>query len=107
PYGQRPMLSKLLPYAAPFSRALDDERLDTILKGVSRSFSRSLAVLPRAVRTQLSLTYLIARAADTIADTDVIPRKERSVMLGALAGCIVQPEKAAEVSATIKAALAG
>ncbi|MCC6809897.1 MAG: squalene/phytoene synthase family protein [Deltaproteobacteria bacterium] len=88
-------------------RALDDERLDAILKGVSRSFYLSLAVLPRAVRAQLSVAYLVARAADTVADTEVIPRGERAALLGALKQAIVAPELAQATSAKIKGALAG
>ncbi len=40
-----------------------------VLKGVSRSFYLTLAILPQAVRSQIGLAYLFARAADTIADT--------------------------------------
>ncbi len=43
--------------------------LSQVLKGVSRSFYLTLAVLPEAVRSQIGLAYLFARAADTIADT--------------------------------------
>lgn len=43
--------------------------LEDILKGTSRAFYLSLAVLPAPVRAPLSLAYLIARAADTIADS--------------------------------------
>lgn len=48
--------------------ALDDPALDHLLARVSRSFYLSLAVLPRAVRRQMALAYLLARAADTVAD---------------------------------------
>jgi len=40
-----------------------------ILKRVSRSFYLTIAVLPRAVRSQIGLAYLLARAADTLADS--------------------------------------
>ncbi len=40
-----------------------------VLKRVSRSFYLTLAILPHAVRFQIGLAYLFARAADTIADT--------------------------------------
>ncbi len=43
--------------------------LGDVLKGVSRSFYLTLAILPQAVRSQIGLAYLFARAADTIADT--------------------------------------
>ena len=51
--------------------------LRDILKQVSRSFYLTLAVVPANVRDQIGLAYLFARAADTIADTDVIERAQR------------------------------
>ncbi len=57
--------------------------LRQVLKRVSRSFYLSLVVLPRAVREQVSLAYLFCRAADTIADTRIIPRDERLNVLQA------------------------
>jgi len=51
--------------------------LRDILKQVSRSFYLTLAVVPANVRDQIGLSYLFARAADTIADTDVIERARR------------------------------
>lgn len=37
----------------------------------------TLNVLPSTVRDQMGLAYLFARAADTIADTDLISREQR------------------------------
>lgn len=54
-----------------------------LLAAVSRSFYLSLRVLPRAVRAPLSLGYLLARAADTIADVPVRPAAERLALLAA------------------------
>ena len=51
--------------------------LRSMLKRVSRSFYLTLAVLPSPLRTPMGLAYLLARAADTIADTRVIPRTDR------------------------------
>jgi farnesyl-diphosphate farnesyltransferase len=48
---------------------------------VSRSFYLTLAVVPRTVRAQIGLAYLFARAADTIADTDLIERSQRLILL--------------------------
>src|SRR5438132_7146957 len=48
-----------------------------LLKSVSRSFYLTLAILPRNVRAQMALAYLYARAADSIADTRLIPREQR------------------------------
>jgi farnesyl-diphosphate farnesyltransferase len=44
---------------------------------VSRSFYLTIAVLPSDVRDQVGLSYLFARAVDTIADTDLIDRGQR------------------------------
>ena len=54
-----------------------------LLKGVSRSFYLSLAVLPREIRPTVGLAYLFARAADTIADTRLLPRSQRLLHLAA------------------------
>ena len=48
-----------------------------ILRNVSRSFYLSLAVLPKTLRRQMGLAYLFCRAADTIADTPILPYHER------------------------------
>ena len=55
--------------------------LRRILKQVSRSFYLSLVVLPSSVRNQVSLAYLFCRAADTLADTRMLPYDERLRML--------------------------
>jgi farnesyl-diphosphate farnesyltransferase len=65
-------------------RAVPDRSLDEILSGVSRSFYLSLAILPRAIRSQLSVAYLVARAADTIADTRVVRAERRLELLDGL-----------------------
>ncbi|MEM7235882.1 MAG: phytoene/squalene synthase family protein [Planctomycetota bacterium] len=55
--------------------------LNEILRGVSRSFYLTLRVVPRAMRAPLSTGYLFCRAADTIADTRLLPREERVELL--------------------------
>jgi len=55
-----------------------------VLKSVSRSFYLSLKVLPSAVRPAIAHAYLLARAADTIADTRLIDRRLRVTHLLAL-----------------------
>lgn len=55
--------------------------LRDLLRSVSRSFYLTLHVLPRCVRAQVGLSYLFARAADTIADTDLIDRAGRLLYL--------------------------
>lgn len=57
------------------------DRLNAILKRVSRSFYLTLRILPRALRTPIGLAYLFARAADTIADTALISPTERLTLL--------------------------
>src|SRR5262245_6975190 len=59
--------------AAPRARPT----LDDLLRQVSRSFHLSLKILSPAVREPIGLAYLLARAADTVADTRVVPRTER------------------------------
>ncbi|CAG4886733.1 phytoene/squalene synthase family protein [Paraburkholderia saeva] len=58
--------------------------LGPLLKGVSRSFYLTLRVLPAGMRDPVGLAYLLARAADTIADTSLIPPDQRLYMLLAL-----------------------
>ena len=57
------------------------DRLNALLKGVSRSFYLTLRILPRSLRTPIGLAYLFARAADTIADTTLISSAERLTLL--------------------------
>jgi farnesyl-diphosphate farnesyltransferase len=60
------------------------ELLRDVLPGVSRSFALSLRILPATLRLPLGVTYLVARAADTIADTRVLPPRERLAALRGL-----------------------
>lgn len=60
--------------------------LRDVLKRVSRSFYLTLAILPQAVRSQIGLAYLLARAADTIADTGELDDAVRLECLGLLKG---------------------
>jgi farnesyl-diphosphate farnesyltransferase len=55
--------------------------LGELLKNVSRSFYLTLRVLPAGLRTPIGLGYLLARAADTIADTALIPSEARLDLL--------------------------
>jgi farnesyl-diphosphate farnesyltransferase len=60
------------------------ELLRDLLKQVSRLFYTTLTVVPADVRDQVSLAYLFARAADTIADTELIDRPRRLDFLSRL-----------------------
>jgi len=55
--------------------------LHDVLKQVSRSFYLTLAILPSRVAKQVGLAYLLARAADTVADTGQVDRSARVMFL--------------------------
>lgn len=57
------------------------DRLNDLLKRVSRSFYLSLRILPQSLRLPIGLAYLLARGADTIADTILISPSERLIYL--------------------------
>lgn len=57
--------------------------LTDLLRRVSRSFYLTLNILPPAVRHQIGLAYLLARASDTIADTELLPADQRLALLDA------------------------
>jgi farnesyl-diphosphate farnesyltransferase len=56
--------------------------MQDLLKQVSRSFYLTLRILPRSIKSQLSLSYLLARASDTVADTHLIevPRRREALL---------------------------
>ncbi|HTH61322.1 MAG TPA: phytoene/squalene synthase family protein [Paraburkholderia sp.] len=62
--------------------------LGPLLKGVSRSFYLTLNVLPAGMRDPVGVAYLLARAADTIADTALIPPDQRLELLLSLRACV-------------------
>ena len=68
------------------------ELLRDLLKQVSRLFYTTLVVVPSDVRDQVSLAYLFARAADTIADTELIDRPRRLDFLGQFKGQFVSDQ---------------
>jgi len=59
-----------------------------VLERTSRSFYLTLRLLPRAVRGDASLGYLLARATDTIADTSSHALPQRAGMLRAAASSL-------------------
>jgi len=61
-----------------------NELLTDLLKAVSRSFYLTLRVLPKSIRPQIGLAYLLARTTDTIADTEIVPLEQRLKMLEVL-----------------------
>lgn len=66
--------------------------LRELLKRVSRLFYTTLVVVPADVRDQVSLAYLFARAADTIADTDLIDHPRRLDFLSQFKGQFVSDQ---------------
>ena len=58
--------------------------LTSLLRDVSRSFYLTIRVLPRGVRRPIGLAYLLARATDTIADTELVPVERRLAALAQL-----------------------
>lgn len=59
-------------------------RLNELLRATSRSFYLTLRVLPRTIRPQIGLAYLLARTTDTVADTELIPVARRLEVLAQL-----------------------
>jgi len=69
-----------------------ETELFTLLKGVSRSFYISVRFLPGRIRMAIALGYLLARASDTIADTNQLPPAERIEFLGRFLGSVSNQE---------------
>ena len=67
-----------------------------LLKRVSRAFYLSIRVLPERIRQPAGLAYLLARAADTIADTEAVSPDERLSMLLAFRKMLVSGEYESE-----------
>lgn len=61
----------------------DDPLLGSLLASVSRAFYLSLRVLPHGCREPIALAYLLARSADSLADTDVVVQSDRLAALEA------------------------
>lgn len=51
--------------------------LAILLKQTSRTFHKTLVVLPSAIRFQIGLAYLLARTTDTVADSEIVPVEQR------------------------------
>lgn len=69
--------------------------LNDLLREVSRSFYLTLRILPAGMREPMSVAYLLARAADTIADTTLIEAESRISLLVQLQD-VLQSEKGVE-----------
>lgn len=62
-----------------------------ILRRTSRSFHLTIRLLPPAVRGEVALAYLLARATDTLADTSSAPMEQRAAILRAARASLGQP----------------
>ncbi len=87
------------------ARATSQTLLRPLLKSVSRSFYLTLAVVPSDVRAQVGTAYLLARAADTIADTELIERTRRLQYLTRLREWILDPVTHGEAGREVQAGL--
>src|SRR2546426_116241 len=87
------------------TRASPDTLLRTVLRSVARSFYLTLAVVPSDVRAQLGVAYLLARAADTIADTDLIEHPLRLQYLTRFREWVMDPIRREDVLREVQAAL--
>ena len=77
--------------------------LQARLRGVSRAFYLTLRVLPAPLREPVGLAYLLARAADTIADTRLLPPAERLRHLLAFRAQVEGPASTAPLEAIARA----
>src|SRR5436309_3453485 len=87
------------------TRASPDTLLRTVLRSVARSFYLTLAVVPSDVRAQVGVAYLLARAADTIADTDLIEHPLRLQYLTRFREWVMGPVGREDVLRELQAAL--
>ncbi len=79
----------------PVSPATQRRLLTTLLKTVSRAFYLSLRILPTPIRQPIALAYLLARAADTIADANPLPPNHRLAHLRLLQSHLADPDASA------------
>ncbi len=69
----------------------NQQQLLVLLQGVARSFYLTVRILPKNVQNPVAIAYLLARAADTIADTDVIVAEKRLAYLLLFRQQIIEP----------------
>ena len=73
-------------------------QFNAILKSVSRSFYLSMRILPSAMQVPIAIAYLLARAADAIADTAALSHQQRLVYLNQFKASLFSPEKCESIS---------
>ncbi len=85
--------------------------LDELLKSVSRSFYLSLRVLPADIRPAMGIGYLLCRAADTVADTEILPAADRLNLLTEMKAVFdvfpLAPERGHAIAERVRSALSG
>jgi farnesyl-diphosphate farnesyltransferase len=83
--------------------ALTADLIGPLLRRVSRSFYLSVSVLSPEVRAPVGVAYLLARAADTIADTRLLEREQRIGHLRALRAELgeARPDRVAAIVAAV------
>jgi farnesyl-diphosphate farnesyltransferase len=75
------------------SMAVDRERLDQLLLGVSRTFAINIPILPGLLRDALTLGYLLLRNADTLEDAYQWPKSKRISSLDQFHELIQMPSR--------------
>lgn len=73
-----------------------------LLASVSRSFYLTLKALPGELREPISLAYLLARTADTIADTEAVPAAVRLGCLDTFARLVHEDGRAGEAELALR-----
>ena len=73
-----------------------------VLRGVSRSFYLTIRLLPRLMREPVSVGYLLARASDTIADTESISAELRKECLSLFYGALKNEEVREELCSLLE-----
>src|SRR4029079_400036 len=82
------------PCLSPLAKEQQAQLLQELLSRVSRSFYLTLRVLPKAIRPQIGLAYLLARTTDTIADTNIVSMDQRLDLLHQMRKQILSHSKA-------------
>ena len=84
--------------------------LTEVLRDVSRAFYLTMRVLPEGTRQPVSVAYLLARAADTIADTQAVAAADRLRLLLAFRHMVAETttgEALGDLSAALSAQKSG
>ena len=75
--------------------------LTTLLKRVSRAFYLSVRVLPIGMREPVAIAYLLARAADTIADAPTLAQTQRLARLREFREIILKEASISDLSESL------